>query len=284
MSPPIARSSACSSRPSPRPWQTMAGWIATCRCPTRAAQAESRKSKPCAAVARMTRACPALVSAMTNIASMTGFAESAGSHDGLRWRWEAKSVNGRSLDLRLRTPPGFDGLEPPARQLAAERFQRGTFQISLTVEAAGSRARACDRCRGAGQRRQDRARGGGRDRPGAGAGGWASGAQGRDRGRTRRGALDPLVRGARDAAILESLAAGLRHAGQGALRRRRQAGPALLRRADRRDRAPDRRSGEPGGGAARRLARPAARRRSRNCWTAAASPKSGWRRKWRCWR
>jgi uncharacterized protein (TIGR00255 family) len=71
---------------------------------------------------------------MTGFASMTGFAESVGSHDGVRWRWEAKSVNGRSLDLRLRTPPGFDGLEPPARRLAAERFQRGSFQIALTIE------------------------------------------------------------------------------------------------------------------------------------------------------
>ena len=67
-------------------------------------------------------------------ASMTGFAESAGSHDGLRWRWEAKSVNSRSLDMRLRTPPGYDGLEQPARRLAGERFQRGAFQVSLTVE------------------------------------------------------------------------------------------------------------------------------------------------------
>ncbi len=66
---------------------------------------------------------------------MTGFAESAGSHDGLRWRWEAKSVNGRGLDLRLRTPPGFDSLEQPARMLAAERFRRGNFQIALMVEA-----------------------------------------------------------------------------------------------------------------------------------------------------
>jgi len=70
-----------------------------------------------------------------SIVSMTGFAESTGSHDGLRWRWEAKSVNSRSLDLRLRTPPGFDGLEPAARKLAAERFQRGAFQISLSVES-----------------------------------------------------------------------------------------------------------------------------------------------------
>ena len=80
---------------------------------------------------------------MTNIASMTGFAESTGSHEGLRWRWEAKSVNSRSLDLRLRTPPGFDGLEPPARKLAAERFQRGAFQISLSVESAEAGARPC---------------------------------------------------------------------------------------------------------------------------------------------
>ena len=67
--------------------------------------------------------------------SMTGFAESMGSHEGLRWRWEAKSVNGRALDMRLRTPPGYDGLEPPARMLANERFRRGSFQVSLTVEA-----------------------------------------------------------------------------------------------------------------------------------------------------
>ena len=66
--------------------------------------------------------------------SMTGFAETSGSHEGLRWRWEAKSVNGKSLDVRLRTPPGFDSLEPPARMLAAERFRRGSLQVSLSVE------------------------------------------------------------------------------------------------------------------------------------------------------
>ena len=70
----------------------------------------------------------------TSLVSMTGFAESTGSHEGLRWRWEAKSVNGRSLDIRLRTPPGFDSLEPPARMLATERFRRGSLQVSLTVE------------------------------------------------------------------------------------------------------------------------------------------------------
>ena len=68
------------------------------------------------------------------LVSMTGFAEVHGGRDELRWRWEAKSVNGRGLDLRLRTPPGFDGLEPPARVLAGERFRRGSVQATLTFE------------------------------------------------------------------------------------------------------------------------------------------------------
>jgi len=68
------------------------------------------------------------------LVSMTGFAESHGGRNDLRWRWEAKSVNARGLDLRLRTPPGFDGIEPPARVLANERFRRGSVLASLTFE------------------------------------------------------------------------------------------------------------------------------------------------------
>jgi uncharacterized protein (TIGR00255 family) len=78
-------------------------------------------------------------------ASMTGFAESTGSHEGLRWRWEVKSVNSRSLDLRLRIPPGYDALEPPVRRLAGERFMRGALQISLSIELAeGARGLTVD--------------------------------------------------------------------------------------------------------------------------------------------
>ena len=54
--------------------------------------------------------------------------------NGLRWRWEVKSVNGRRLDLRLRMPPGFDSIEPAARMLAGERFRRGNIQATLTLE------------------------------------------------------------------------------------------------------------------------------------------------------
>jgi uncharacterized protein (TIGR00255 family) len=65
---------------------------------------------------------------------MTGFAEAHGAHEAARWRWEVKSVNGRTLELRLRMPPGFDGIEIAARTLASERFKRGNIQATLTME------------------------------------------------------------------------------------------------------------------------------------------------------
>jgi uncharacterized protein (TIGR00255 family) len=73
-----------------------------------------------------------------SLVSMTGFAEAHGSRDGAHWRWEAKSVNGRGLELRLRLPPGFDGIESAARTLAADRFKRGNLQVSLTFETAAA--------------------------------------------------------------------------------------------------------------------------------------------------
>jgi len=69
-----------------------------------------------------------------SLVSMTGFAEAQGAHGTMRWRWEVKSVNGRSFDLRLRAPPGFDSIEPAARQLANGRFRRGNLQATLTLE------------------------------------------------------------------------------------------------------------------------------------------------------
>ena len=69
------------------------------------------------------------------LVSMTGFAESRGSHGGMRWRWEVRSVNGRGLDVRFRLPAGFEGVEGGARTLTAERFKRGSLQGVLTVAA-----------------------------------------------------------------------------------------------------------------------------------------------------
>jgi uncharacterized protein (TIGR00255 family) len=68
------------------------------------------------------------------VVSMTGFADAPGAFELLRWRWEVRSVNGRSLDLRLRLPPGLESIEPAARVLAGERFRRGNLQATLTLE------------------------------------------------------------------------------------------------------------------------------------------------------
>lgn len=68
------------------------------------------------------------------LASMTGFARIEGAHEGLRWFWECRSVNGRGLDLRFRLPPGFESVEPAARALATERFKRGSLSLSLNMQ------------------------------------------------------------------------------------------------------------------------------------------------------
>lgn len=67
------------------------------------------------------------------VSSMTGFARAEGEAAGISWVWELKSVNGRSLDLRLRLPPGYDGLEAPLRAALAGRLRRGTISANLAV-------------------------------------------------------------------------------------------------------------------------------------------------------
>ncbi|MFN9161380.1 MAG: YicC/YloC family endoribonuclease [Alphaproteobacteria bacterium] len=74
-----------------------------------------------------------------SLSSMTGFARAHGAHGPWRWHWEIRSVNARGLDLRVRIPEGFDGLEQPVRTLAAERFSRGSMTATLTVDASQTR-------------------------------------------------------------------------------------------------------------------------------------------------
>ncbi|MER8424840.1 YicC/YloC family endoribonuclease [Mesorhizobium sp. M1403] len=76
-----------------------------------------------------------------NLQSMTGFARSVAEHEGTSIAWEAKSVNGKSVEVRLRLPQGFDRLEPAVRQTVQKRFGRGNFQMTLTIgRAAGAQA------------------------------------------------------------------------------------------------------------------------------------------------
>ena len=70
------------------------------------------------------------------IASMTGFARVDGRMESpvaLSWAWEARSVNGKSLDVRFRVPPGFDSLDAPARKLIPDVFSRGSVSVALTL-------------------------------------------------------------------------------------------------------------------------------------------------------
>lgn len=73
---------------------------------------------------------------MSAISGMTGFGRADGALDGWNWTVEARSVNGRSLEVRFRGPPGFDGLERGAKAAAQARLNRG--QVTLGVQAKRS--------------------------------------------------------------------------------------------------------------------------------------------------
>lgn len=72
---------------------------------------------------------------------MTGFGRSEGALGAWSWAAEARSVNGRNLEVRFRGPPGFEGLERSAREGAQARFQRGQLTVGLQArrsEGAGA--------------------------------------------------------------------------------------------------------------------------------------------------
>ena len=78
------------------------------------------------------------VTHIMNVQSMTGFARSVAECDGTSIAWEVKSVNGKSVEVRLRLPQGFDRLETAVRQTVQKRFARGNFQATLTVSRAAA--------------------------------------------------------------------------------------------------------------------------------------------------
>ncbi|MET0869559.1 MAG: YicC/YloC family endoribonuclease [Methyloceanibacter sp.] len=71
---------------------------------------------------------------------MTGFARGDGMLGDTSWNWEARSVNGRTLDLRFRLPTGFEALEIRARGLAQEKLARGNCTINLWARRETGRA------------------------------------------------------------------------------------------------------------------------------------------------
>jgi uncharacterized protein (TIGR00255 family) len=73
---------------------------------------------------------------MSAISGMTGFGRADGAHGDWSWSVEARSVNGRNLEVRFRGPPGFDSLERHAKAAAQARLSRG--QVTLGIQ--GKRA------------------------------------------------------------------------------------------------------------------------------------------------
>ena len=71
---------------------------------------------------------------------MTGYA----SQDGLleleaasyQWTWDIRSVNGKSLDVRLRLPPFLSELDQSARRVIPTKLTRGNIQAHLQLETA----------------------------------------------------------------------------------------------------------------------------------------------------
>ncbi len=65
--------------------------------------------------------------------SMTGFARLEGETRDASFVWELRSVNGKTLEVRLRLPPGLEGIEGEVRRLIGARLTRGNVQASLSV-------------------------------------------------------------------------------------------------------------------------------------------------------
>jgi len=75
---------------------------------------------------------------MSTLSGMTGFGRADGAGEGWTWSVEARSVNGRNLEVRFRGPNGFDGLERAAKAAGQARFARG--QVTIGVQAKRTEA------------------------------------------------------------------------------------------------------------------------------------------------
>ncbi len=71
---------------------------------------------------------------------MTGFGRADGAEGDWSWSVEARSVNGRNLEVRFRGPPGFDNLERLAKAAGQAKLSRG--QVTLGVQARRAEAGA----------------------------------------------------------------------------------------------------------------------------------------------
>ena len=74
---------------------------------------------------------------------MTGFGRAEGGDDRVQWIWDLRSVNGRSHDVRLRMPSGFEAMEADIRSALKKTVGRGNISVTLTTKQteAGTKLR-----------------------------------------------------------------------------------------------------------------------------------------------
>jgi uncharacterized protein (TIGR00255 family) len=91
-------------------------------------------------MAKSSQTSSGMTSSAATISGMTGFGRAEGAFGDWSWATEARSVNGRNLEVRFRGPPGFDGLERVARDGAQARFQRGQLTVGVQARRAENAA------------------------------------------------------------------------------------------------------------------------------------------------
>ncbi|WP_308909838.1 YicC/YloC family endoribonuclease [Pseudokordiimonas caeni] len=69
-----------------------------------------------------------------NLMSMTGFARASGEGLGYRWVVEAKSVNAKGLEVRVKLPGTLDSIDIELKRRAGLMLKRGTLFVNINLD------------------------------------------------------------------------------------------------------------------------------------------------------
>lgn len=73
---------------------------------------------------------------MSALQSMTGFGSGSAQADNRVVTCDMRSVNGKSLDIRVRLPSGLEAVEAQIKKRIAQSVARGNVQVSISVDTA----------------------------------------------------------------------------------------------------------------------------------------------------
>jgi uncharacterized protein (TIGR00255 family) len=82
---------------------------------------------------------------MSPLRSMTGFGDATSFEADVQVRAEARSVNHRYLQLKVKLPPDLAALETDLEAAVRKALERGSVTLSVSVQAGGSPAVRIDR-------------------------------------------------------------------------------------------------------------------------------------------